>query len=66
MRKKADPVARTPSGTPVSVDLGAESVPKILVAFPPTPLSARITQRDTTKTNGTLRDCSCAKRTETQ
>eukprot|EP00976_Prorocentrum_cordatum_P116752 1196206-Prorocentrum_minimum.AAC.5 len=35
MRKKVDPVARTPSGTPVSVDLRAESVPKILVAFPP-------------------------------
>ena len=37
MRKKADPVARTPSGTPVSVDLGAESVSKILLAFPPAP-----------------------------
>ena len=41
MRKKADPVARTPSGTPVSVDLGADSVPKILVAFPPAPLSPK-------------------------
>eukprot|EP00959_Pyramimonas_sp_CCMP1952_P435904 9127856-Pyramimonas_sp.AAC.1 len=35
MRKKANPVAHTPSGTPVSVDAGADSVPKILAAFPP-------------------------------